>query len=233
MSDLKTSKISLQSKFDQTSKISKSMFISNFSDDCTSRDLWKVLNFGIQYGDRKIAWVKWSKVLASKKYGGLGVSSFYALNRALLFKWVWRYLSYDNSLRSWVISVIHGLNGQVLSAAFNSTWSFSINKVNPLKDKGVDLISHCFPPFSVVFIINNGWSLEDNDVTSSPSSRTTSKHLCSSVESSSYSNLCLLALSCSTSSPALLELPSVTSAWIFFDPFTPSKSIATKVFTLL
>nr|GEY45329.1 retrotransposon protein, putative, Ty1-copia subclass [Tanacetum cinerariifolium] len=42
---------------------------------------------GIQDGDRKIACVKWSKVLASKKYGGLGVSRFYALNRALLFKW--------------------------------------------------------------------------------------------------------------------------------------------------
>nr|GEX44927.1 zf-CCHC domain-containing protein/UBN2 domain-containing protein [Tanacetum cinerariifolium] len=41
MSDLETSKISLQSKFDQTSKISKSVFISNFPDDCTSRDLWK------------------------------------------------------------------------------------------------------------------------------------------------------------------------------------------------
>ncbi|GKA65152.1 hypothetical protein Tco_0764859 [Tanacetum coccineum] len=47
---------------------------------------------GFQEGDRKIAWVKWSKVLASKKFGGLGVSSFFALNRALLFKWVWRYL---------------------------------------------------------------------------------------------------------------------------------------------
>nr|GEY03249.1 RNA-directed DNA polymerase, eukaryota [Tanacetum cinerariifolium] len=98
---------------------------------------------GIQDGDRKIAWVKWSKVLASKKYEGLEVSSFYALNRALLFKWVWRYLSRDNSLWSRVISAIHGLNGQVLSAAFNSTWSSMINEVNSLKDKGVDLISHC------------------------------------------------------------------------------------------
>nr|GEZ42911.1 RNA-directed DNA polymerase, eukaryota [Tanacetum cinerariifolium] len=98
---------------------------------------------GIQDGDRKIAWVKRSKVLASKKYGGLGVSSFHALNRALLFKWVWRYLSYDNSLWSRVISAIHGLNGQVFSAAFNSTWSSIINEVNSLKDKGVDLISYC------------------------------------------------------------------------------------------
>ncbi|GKA67444.1 RNA-directed DNA polymerase, eukaryota [Tanacetum coccineum] len=32
---------SLQSNFDQTAKISKSVFISNFPDDCSSRDLWK------------------------------------------------------------------------------------------------------------------------------------------------------------------------------------------------
>ncbi|GKB78336.1 RNA-directed DNA polymerase, eukaryota [Tanacetum coccineum] len=98
---------------------------------------------GIQEGDRKIAWVKWSKVLASKKFGGLGVSSFFALNRALLFKWVWRYLSHDNSLWSRIISALHGLNGHVLSAAFNSTWSSIITEVNSLKVKGVDLISHC------------------------------------------------------------------------------------------
>nr|GEV67352.1 probable serine/threonine-protein kinase PBL3 isoform X1 [Tanacetum cinerariifolium] len=48
---------------------------------------------GIQNGDRKIAWVKWSKVLTSKKYERLGVSSFYALNRALLFKWFFLPLS--------------------------------------------------------------------------------------------------------------------------------------------
>ncbi|GJR87449.1 hypothetical protein Tco_0211460 [Tanacetum coccineum] len=33
---------------------------------------------GFQEGDRKIAWVKWSKVLASKKFRGLGVSSFFS-----------------------------------------------------------------------------------------------------------------------------------------------------------
>nr|GEY92011.1 RNA-directed DNA polymerase, eukaryota [Tanacetum cinerariifolium] len=38
--------------------------------------------------DRKITWVAWDEVLASKKHGGLGVSSYYALNRALLLKWV-------------------------------------------------------------------------------------------------------------------------------------------------
>nr|GFB24238.1 RNA-directed DNA polymerase, eukaryota [Tanacetum cinerariifolium] len=113
-------------------------------DNMSSIKAWDEMIFKMKKRlSRKIAWVKWSKVLASKKYRGLGVSSFYALNRAFLFKWVWRYLSYDNSLWSRVISAIHGLNGQVLSAAFNSTWSSIINEVNSLKDKGVDLISHC------------------------------------------------------------------------------------------
>ncbi|GJR58953.1 RNA-directed DNA polymerase, eukaryota, nucleotide-binding alpha-beta plait domain protein [Tanacetum coccineum] len=35
---------SLQSKYDQTSNISKSVFISNFPNDCTSKDLWKACN---------------------------------------------------------------------------------------------------------------------------------------------------------------------------------------------
>nr|GFB87173.1 RNA-directed DNA polymerase, eukaryota [Tanacetum cinerariifolium] len=67
---------------------------------------------GSQEGEKKIAWVKWSKVLAPKKHGGLGVSSFFALNRALLAKWVWRFLSHDNSLWYQVISGIHGSNTQ-------------------------------------------------------------------------------------------------------------------------
>ncbi|GKE14851.1 RNA-directed DNA polymerase, eukaryota [Tanacetum coccineum] len=43
--------------------------------------------------ERKISWVSWDKVLASKKNGGLGVSSFHALNRALL-------ISIDETLHS-------------------------------------------------------------------------------------------------------------------------------------
>nr|GFA28993.1 RNA-directed DNA polymerase, eukaryota [Tanacetum cinerariifolium] len=44
---------------------------------------------GADPSDKKITWAAWDKVLASKKKGGLGVSSFYSLNRALLLKWVW------------------------------------------------------------------------------------------------------------------------------------------------
>ncbi|GJX46125.1 RNA-directed DNA polymerase, eukaryota [Tanacetum coccineum] len=70
---------------------------------------------GTQDDERKITWVKWTKVLASKKQGGLGVSSFYALNRALL----------------------------ELSASHSSTWSSILKEINILKTQGIDIISHC------------------------------------------------------------------------------------------
>ncbi|GJZ81795.1 hypothetical protein Tco_0646789 [Tanacetum coccineum] len=88
---------------------------------------------GIQEGDKKIAWVKWPMVLASKKHGGLGVSSFYALNRGLLFKWVWRYISQENSLWGRVISALHGSSSQVLSATFSLLWKSILNEVKSLK----------------------------------------------------------------------------------------------------
>nr|GEW59747.1 RNA-directed DNA polymerase, eukaryota [Tanacetum cinerariifolium] len=58
--------------------------------------------------DRKITWVAWDKVLASKRNGGLGVSSLYALNRALLLKWVWQFISMDGSLWFKVILAMNG-----------------------------------------------------------------------------------------------------------------------------
>ncbi|GJS51297.1 hypothetical protein Tco_0624659 [Tanacetum coccineum] len=84
-----------------------------------------------------------AKVLASKKYGGLGVSSFYALNRALLFKWVWRFISRDNSLWCRLIMSMHGSSLYKLSPFRYSTWKSIIREVHMLKDRGVDLISHC------------------------------------------------------------------------------------------
>nr|GEV50141.1 hypothetical protein [Tanacetum cinerariifolium] len=72
---------------------------------------------GMGQEDSKITWIAWNKVLASKKRGGLGVSSFFALNRYLLLKWVWRFISQDGSL-----------------------WS---RELYLLKDKGVDFRSHC------------------------------------------------------------------------------------------
>nr|GEX76356.1 hypothetical protein [Tanacetum cinerariifolium] len=65
MSDLETSNISFQSKFDQTSKISKSVFISNFPDDCANRDIWKVCN---DYGTVVDVFIPNNKSKAGKRF---------------------------------------------------------------------------------------------------------------------------------------------------------------------
>ncbi|KAL4578421.1 hypothetical protein LXL04_014544 [Taraxacum kok-saghyz] len=58
---------------------------------------------------KKIHWVEWSKVIASKKDGGLGVGSIKAQNLALLTKWWWRLINEENSLWKKVVSKIHNL----------------------------------------------------------------------------------------------------------------------------
>ncbi|GKB09153.1 RNA-directed DNA polymerase, eukaryota [Tanacetum coccineum] len=92
--------------------------------------------------ERKITWVAWQKVLASKVQGGLGVSSFFALNRALLIKWYWRFLSNDGSLWSHVIQAIHGDKLDHVSNS-PSLWSTILREINSLKDIGFDFMSHC------------------------------------------------------------------------------------------
>nr|GEX79155.1 RNA-directed DNA polymerase, eukaryota, reverse transcriptase zinc-binding domain protein [Tanacetum cinerariifolium] len=66
---------------------------------------------GADNNKRKISMIRWQKVLASKKKGGLGVSSFFALNQALLFKWIWRFISYGTSLWSCFIKAMYGARG--------------------------------------------------------------------------------------------------------------------------
>nr|GEY91465.1 RNA-directed DNA polymerase, eukaryota, reverse transcriptase zinc-binding domain protein [Tanacetum cinerariifolium] len=93
--------------------------------------------------ERKITWIAWQKALASNIHGGLGISSFYALNRALLLKWVWRFISHDGSLWSKVIQAIYGASFELHSSKQMSLWCFIIREVHSLKVKGFDFISHC------------------------------------------------------------------------------------------
>nr|GFD22458.1 RNA-directed DNA polymerase, eukaryota, reverse transcriptase zinc-binding domain protein [Tanacetum cinerariifolium] len=48
---------------------------------------------GAELSSKKSVWVKWKHALASKDKIGLGVSSLFAINRALMFKWVWRLIT--------------------------------------------------------------------------------------------------------------------------------------------
>nr|GEU89013.1 RNA-directed DNA polymerase, eukaryota [Tanacetum cinerariifolium] len=93
--------------------------------------------------ENKITWVAWDKVLTSKKNGGLGVSSFFVLNRALLLKWVWRFVSKDGSLWYQVIRGLYGSSVEYHRTHFSSNWCSIMGEVHKLKDKGFDFWSHC------------------------------------------------------------------------------------------
>ncbi|GJW16895.1 RNA-directed DNA polymerase, eukaryota [Tanacetum coccineum] len=90
---------------------------------------------GADYSDKKITWAAWDKVLASKKNGGLGVSSFHALNRALLLKWEWHFISQDGSLWFRVIQVLYGPSIDWHPVNLSSNWCSIVHELNLLKDK--------------------------------------------------------------------------------------------------
>ncbi|GJV36029.1 RNA-directed DNA polymerase, eukaryota, reverse transcriptase zinc-binding domain protein [Tanacetum coccineum] len=98
---------------------------------------------GHDISSKKVSWVNWNKVIASKDKGGLGVSSLYALNRGLLFKWIWRFLTQGSSIWAKVIKVIHGVDGNLGSnskGGMKSCWSSIVTEVNALANKGIDLM---------------------------------------------------------------------------------------------
>nr|GEX88038.1 RNA-directed DNA polymerase, eukaryota, reverse transcriptase zinc-binding domain protein [Tanacetum cinerariifolium] len=98
---------------------------------------------GVDHSDKKITWIAWDKVLASKLKGGLGVSSFFALNRALLFKWIWRLISQDGSLWFHVMQALYGSNINLHSTHITSNWCLILREMHQLKVKGFDFMSLC------------------------------------------------------------------------------------------
>ncbi|GKC74670.1 RNA-directed DNA polymerase, eukaryota [Tanacetum coccineum] len=76
--------------------------------------------------------------------GGLGVSSLFALNRALLLKWVWRFRYDRNSLWTRFIKALYGNSGSIETpskVAYSSTWLNIVTKFSMLKNQGMDLLS--------------------------------------------------------------------------------------------
>nr|GEU49936.1 zinc finger, CCHC-type [Tanacetum cinerariifolium] len=99
---------------------------------------------GVDSKERKISMIGWKKILASKKKRGLGVSSFFALNRALLFKWIWRFISCDSSLWARTLKVIYGDRGALNNSGTLhrfSPWIVILREFDSLSAKGIDLHS--------------------------------------------------------------------------------------------
>ncbi|GJZ92004.1 RNA-directed DNA polymerase, eukaryota, reverse transcriptase zinc-binding domain protein [Tanacetum coccineum] len=97
----------------------------------------------IEHNGKKPIWVKWNKVLAFKEKGGLGVSSFYALNRALLFKWVWRFCTQQSALWTKIIKGIHGEDekiGKHVRSHHPSLWLDIVKEVQHIQGQGIDLM---------------------------------------------------------------------------------------------
>nr|GEX07474.1 RNA-directed DNA polymerase, eukaryota, reverse transcriptase zinc-binding domain protein [Tanacetum cinerariifolium] len=93
---------------------------------------------------KKTVWVKWKHALASKDKGGLGVSSLFALNRVLTFKWVWRFITQGFLLWARVIKALHGYDGKIgqkVKSCYPSLWLDIIHEVEMFKSHGIDLVS--------------------------------------------------------------------------------------------
>nr|GEV95121.1 Pol polyprotein [Tanacetum cinerariifolium] len=114
--------------------------------------------YGVDGTDRKLAWIGWNMVLTSKKNDGLGVSSFFAHNRALLFKWVWRFLTDGSSLWTHFIKVIFGCQEVVWSKKIRvipikvnvHAWRVCLDKLPTRANfslRGMDIPSNACPLF--------------------------------------------------------------------------------------
>nr|GEX96639.1 RNA-directed DNA polymerase, eukaryota, reverse transcriptase zinc-binding domain protein [Tanacetum cinerariifolium] len=93
---------------------------------------------------KKATWVNWKKSLVAKDRGGLGILSLYAMNRGLLLKWVWRFVSQKNTLWAIVIQALHGVDGKIgtmLKGGHRSCWTSIIQEMNNIDQKGIDFMS--------------------------------------------------------------------------------------------
>nr|GEZ72673.1 RNA-directed DNA polymerase, eukaryota, reverse transcriptase zinc-binding domain protein [Tanacetum cinerariifolium] len=98
---------------------------------------------GIEPSTNRITLAAWNKVLASNENGGLGVSSYHALNRALLLKWVWRFISQDRSLWFRVRKALYGTSIDSHPVNLSSNWYSIIRELHLLVEKGFYFLDHC------------------------------------------------------------------------------------------
>ncbi|GKD34832.1 hypothetical protein Tco_1250341 [Tanacetum coccineum] len=113
-----------------------------------SNEIVGVVGFwGASVDKRKLAWIKWTYILASFDKGGLGVGSLKAFNHALLLKWRWRLLKHPSALRVNVLKSIHGEKAglDLKGCQTNGIWARIVGSIYHLHSSGyIPLNSFCF-----------------------------------------------------------------------------------------
>ncbi|XP_071728933.1 uncharacterized mitochondrial protein AtMg00310-like [Rutidosis leptorrhynchoides] len=87
---------------------------------------------------RKMAWIKWDQILASREKGGLGIGSLLSFNLSLLLKWKWRLVCCTNSLWARTLVAIHAINEGFGDRGCKTSriWSNIVASIKSLHDSG-------------------------------------------------------------------------------------------------
>lgn len=75
---------------------------------CTMESLQRDFLWGSRQGKQKIHWVGWSNICNSVNQGGLGIRSMRELNKALFYKWLWRFGAKRSLIWKQVVSAKYG-----------------------------------------------------------------------------------------------------------------------------
>ncbi|GKA19420.1 RNA-directed DNA polymerase, eukaryota, reverse transcriptase zinc-binding domain protein [Tanacetum coccineum] len=96
--------------------------------------------WGATGDSRKLAWIKWSNILASLDKGGLGVGSLKAFNNSLLLKWRWRLLNKPSALWVEVLKLIHGNEAgiELKGCQTNGLWARIVGTIYHIHSSGYD-----------------------------------------------------------------------------------------------
>ncbi|GJZ82479.1 hypothetical protein Tco_0647652 [Tanacetum coccineum] len=116
--------------------------IINLLESLRRRFFW-----GFKEDQHGISWDKWDYILASPKFGGLGVGSLLAKNLALLGKWKWRFLTEKDALWRKVVSCFYGSNGGLASSSSSpcryGVWSDIVKTISKIESID-DSFKHSF-----------------------------------------------------------------------------------------
>nr|GEV19201.1 RNA-directed DNA polymerase, eukaryota [Tanacetum cinerariifolium] len=157
-----------------------------YADDAVFLEEWNNANinkivllnkffWGMEMGEKKLTWIKWKKTMARKEDGGLGIRSLYGFNRALIYKWKWRFHTTPDALWVKITKSIFGYDGGLLASRLDMETNAMVNARINLSLDSVCLRRHRwvwsgdgtwgFTVESVRSIIDTGFLVNDNTPT--------------------------------------------------------------------